>query len=234
MSRTALLAALLRPVLQDSRSFRSPHDRRISRDPAAGPVAAMAVGHGESRRSALAPGTICQMPKGAEVALIDVQDDPRFDLAHICRPERVGLGAKNGLWGPIRPPMRSKRQGSSSTGAASGASRPVLPSTHRPILAGDYCLHCSRRALSGGAPGDPFPKCPDAPRSDGGGKGVESGAPGRLKPTRIAPGKRTMHRIRYGAPAREGDDDLGHCPSLPARRRREAGGNPNGATRWIG
>jgi hypothetical protein len=171
MSRTAVLAALLRPVLHDSRSFRSPHDRRISGDPAAGPVAAMAVGHGESRRSALAPGTICQMPKGAEVALIDVQDDPRFDLSHICRPERVGLGAKNGLWGPIRPPMRSKRRGSSSTGAAPGASRPVLPSTHRPILAGVSCLHCSRHALSGEPPGDPCQRAPTRPDPTEGEKG---------------------------------------------------------------
>ncbi len=41
----------------------------------------------------------------------------------------------------------------------------------------------SRRCRRDGA----SQKCPDAPRSDGGGKGVESGAPGRLKPTRSAP-----------------------------------------------
>ena len=138
------------------------------------------------------------MPRRAEITFVGIQDDPGFNLPDVGRFQRVLLGPKDGFWRTICPPMGSKGQ------SARVAPPTVLAS--RSIVAPAHTLHFDRESMPPrplGGVGERHNRCratdavltrPDAPRSDGGGKGVESGAPGRMKPTRIAPRGRMMEK----------------------------------------
>ena len=133
-------------VPRDARSFRCAHDRSISGRSSVSPLRSNGAWPGAvAFVLALTCRTVRQMPKRAKVALIDVQYGPRIDLAHICSAKCLLLGAKDGLWRPVRPPVRADRP--DTMDFASCASRSVLPPTHGSILVGDCRGPCHRGVL---------------------------------------------------------------------------------------
>jgi len=88
------------------------------------------------------------MPRGAEVTLVDVQRDPRFQLLHICRPTCLLLGAKNRLWSAVRPPMRSKGEGPVLALPSSCTPGWAVPSAHVSYFGGKWASSMPNRGAA--------------------------------------------------------------------------------------
>jgi hypothetical protein len=124
-----------------------------------------------------------------------MQDGSRFDLAHVCGAQGLLLGTKRRFWCAVCSKVRPKRQRPSVTASPAGAPRRIVASTHCSILVGVRDVPCHPRGPGGHCLVGPMTSAPTRHDPTEGEKGVESGAPRRPKPTRIALNSRAMHRI---------------------------------------
>jgi hypothetical protein len=86
--------------------------------------------------SALAWGGTPEMPAGAEVALVRVEGDARFETADVGCSKCLMLGREDGFRPAVSPPMGPDGEWSSCLAVATGATPWVVPSAHCPILPG--------------------------------------------------------------------------------------------------